>query len=307
MLIKRKLMNIVLREGEGEGEDGGGGGGGGGEGEVSWRDGLPEDIRDNASLVDFKDINGLAKSFIDTKSAMGNAIRVPGEDAGDEARTEFNAKLLAAAPNLMLKPDFDNPEQSAEFFRSLGAPDAVGGYELPEVEGLNYPEERANVLRKAALEVGATKKQFTGMMKIAMEADAAAIVARNEQLAEGMKELKTEWGMAYDTNHKTAILMAEKTGAPESLVEAMKNGQTGPDVFKWLQSLSTKFGPEGQQMLNQEDGGAEKASIPAEAQAQIDEIMANKKHPYWVASDPGHKAALDKMIKLQKMVEPNTG
>ena len=59
----------------------------------NWRDSLAEDLRSEPSLKDFKDINSLAKSHVSAQKMLGGSIRIPGEDASDEARQEFYSKL----------------------------------------------------------------------------------------------------------------------------------------------------------------------------------------------------------------------
>ena len=56
------------------------------------RDWLPEDLRAEASLQSFKDVGGLAKAFIDTKSYAGGAVKVPDTDADESAWGEFYNK-----------------------------------------------------------------------------------------------------------------------------------------------------------------------------------------------------------------------
>ena len=300
--IAGKLVGVVREEAGGEGEGGGGGGAGG---EVTWRDELPEDMRSNAGLADFSDVGSLAKSFLETKSMVGNSIRVPGEDAGDEARAEFNTKLLTSAPNLMEKPNFDNAEQSETFYRSIGMPEKAEGYNMPEVEGMQLPEERSNLLKAAAHKAGISANQFSVVMQASLENDAALMAARETQRTEAMQGLRTEWGMAFDDNYKVASSIAAATGAPASLVEAINGQQAGPEVIKWLHGLSAKFGPEGQQMINQGSQEREGAMTPADAKAKADEIMNNKAHPYWDPAHPGNADAIKKMIELRKMANPS--
>ena len=91
----------------------------------NWRDELPDDLKGNEALSNFESIDQLAKSFVETKKFQGESIRIPGEDAGEDAIKEFNTKLLDKVPNLMPKPNLDSEDQAIEFFRSIGMPETV--------------------------------------------------------------------------------------------------------------------------------------------------------------------------------------
>ena len=275
-------------------------------GTSDWRSMISEDLRESPTLKDFKDIDSLAKSYVHTKSALGNSIRIPGEDAGEDARREFAEKLMKSAPNLMMRPDFDNPDQSKEFFRTLGMPETPDAYKFPEVEGIEMPEDRGNALRQAAHEAGITTKQFEKVMKHALELDAKSMQDYQSTLQQELAGLKQEWGNAYDQNFNKAALIAQKTGAPQNLVDAIGKGQVGADTIKWLHSLAGKFGNEGREFIEQQESQSD-VMVPAEAKERINEIMANKQHPYWIASHPEHRAALDKMVQLQRMSNPQRG
>ena len=52
--------------------------------EVSWRDSLPEDIRDNSSLSKFTDVSTLAKSYINAEQMIGkDKFTIPGDTVND--------------------------------------------------------------------------------------------------------------------------------------------------------------------------------------------------------------------------------
>ena len=264
----------------------------------SWLDSLPEDLKVNPALKDFKDTASLAKSFIDTQAHVGNSIRIPGEDAGDEDRKAFYDKLVAKAPNLMLKPDFDNADQSKEFYRSLGMPEQSSGYEMPQIEGVDFPEDRANFLREVAHENGITSKQFKSFMEKAIQADLQADQANVQAREAGLKSLKQEWGMAYDDRVDIASKIADATGAPDSLKNAIREGAVGADTYKWLYQISQQLGTETMNLANQGDAAKNVRLTPSEASAQINEIMNNKNHPYWISSHPDHSTAMNKMVEL---------
>jgi hypothetical protein len=79
----------------GGGTDGGGSSGGSGNagaqgGQTSWRDSLPQELREDPSLKAFNDPSGLAKSYIETKKMVGKkGVIVPTDKDGDDAWGSF--------------------------------------------------------------------------------------------------------------------------------------------------------------------------------------------------------------------------
>lgn len=270
----------------------------------SWRDSLPSEMQSDAGLQDFSDVGALAKSYLETKSMVGNSIRIPGKDAGDEDRASFTEKLVNSAPNLMVKPDFENPEQSREFYRTVGMPEEATGYTMPSVEGVEFPVERADMLKTMAHEAGISSSQFEKVMTASMQMDVKEAEAIKTAHDEAMTGLKNEWGMAFSDNINKAVVIAQKTGAPEGLLNAIKNNEAGPEVLKWLHDLSGKFGKEGNEIFDQGDNNVTKIT-PDEARNKINEINGNRAHPYWNPTDPGNKDAVKKMIELQRMANPS--
>ncbi len=61
---------------------------------ADWRSGLPEDIRNDPSLADIKDVGAMAKSYINGQKLIGkNRISLPGEGATDEEWSAFHSQL----------------------------------------------------------------------------------------------------------------------------------------------------------------------------------------------------------------------
>jgi len=265
---------------------------------------LGGDLRGNASLKDFKDVDSLANSYVNLKQYMGSAIRIPTGDASDEAKAAFNEKL-AGIDGVMLSPNFDDEGQTAEFYQTLGAPENTEGYtfEMPEgSENLQVNDDKVKMFRDMALKEGITKKQFASLMKGVLAADIQAAATAQENITNGQVALKQEWGLAYDQNMNMALAVAKATGAPESVVTAMQSGGSGSDFTKWMHSMAGKFNGEGQNLMDKQNENS--LSTPDQIRGKIDDIMGNQKHPYWDNTHPSHAAALKGMIELQRQLNP---
>jgi len=305
MKFRNQFMKYKINMKDGGGE--GGGGEGGGSDDPTFASTLPEEYRENAAFKDFKDIGGLASSFVNLQSMIGNSVRIPGEDASDEDRTAFNDKLREKVPALMSRPNFDDAEQTANFYKDLGVPDEAGSYEIPQVdipEGVNFDPESLIPFKDIAKKHNMTPGQFKGVMEDFQAMSFANATAQNESQKTAMGELATEWGHAYEGNMKTAMNIAAKTGAPESVIEGMKNGHVPPNMVKYFHSLASRFGKEGTDLGSDNSDNNDGKMAPGEAQAQLNEMLDNKQHAYWNSKDPNHEHAKKKAMALTLMANP---
>lgn len=257
-------------------------------------DATPE-LRDDPSLKDFNDIATLAKSFKETKAFVGTSIRPAGPDASPEAKKEFFDKLQKHAPHLVPLDDKDAAAQDIVWSR-LGRPKDPNEYTFQAPEGVAIDIEG---LRAVAVKTGMTKSQF---QKAAETAVAAEVIKRDGALDDNRK-LRTEWGAAYDQNAKAAASAAAKAGAPDTFIKAVADGKLPSDQMKMWHSIGKMLGGEGTEIGKQRGSGGVGASIPtpAEAKAQIDEIMDNP--VYWDRAKRGtaeHKALVSRVAELEQ-------
>lgn len=264
---------------------------------------LDAEYRESLEKQGIKDVNGLLKNWADQRSYIGNSIRVPSAEAGQEDWNKFYEKLQKQAPDLIPRPNKDKPETIQAVLAALGRPEDVSGYEIPPApEDFPVDNDRLEALRKLAHENGLTKDQFKGVLSKVLEMDAAAYQQTKQAQQAELDSLKKEWGSAFDERNGRAVKMLELTQAPAGIVEMAKNNQLGADVVSWFYNLSTNFKGEGMNMAS--DAGGRRAMTPEEASSQISEIYANKNHPFWQSSHPEHGAALKRMIELGKFADP---
>lgn len=264
---------------------------------------IPADYRESLEKQGIKDVESLAKNWADQRSYIGNSIRVPSAEAGQEDWNKFYEKLQKQAPNLIPRPDKDKPETIAAVLAALGRPDQPDGYEPPQVpEGVQFPEERAAAFKQIAHKHGLTKEQFQGVLGEVLGMDAAAHTEQSQKVEADRAALKAEWGAAYDDRKNQVVKLMELTKAPDGIVEMAKSGAMGADAYKWFHSLSASFKGEGMQVAA--DTGGSSRLTPGEANERINEIYANRDHPFFIVSHPSHKEALNKMVELMAAANP---
>lgn len=239
-----------------------------------------------------KDANGLAKQFSDAQSYIGNSIRVPSAEAGEEDRKAFYEKLQKHAPDLIPRPDTGNEEAMNALWAQLGRPEDPSKYELPE--GVNAEEIKDFVEKAHGANLTNTQA------KALIESMAAETRAQQEEaqqrFEQDQQQLKNDWGMAYDQNAQTVQNLVKQTGAPDAIVEAAMKGELDSSVAKWLHGLAGKLGGEGTQITTNE--GNNGMMTPNEATHQLDEIYNNPEHPYHNVSHPSHQTAVKRVVEL---------
>lgn len=294
----RKPLMFFSVEGEGEG-------GGGGQNE-SWRDSLPDELKGDASLADVPDVATLAKNYVETKAMVGGSFRVPGEDAGAEDWDKFHSRLMTSVPSLMFKPLADDAEGLEKVYDQMGRPAKADEYKIPEVDdkGLKLDMSLATDFKGIAHKYGLNQKQFNGIVE---DLTGASIVKAEEARSvvdADVKKLLDEWGpVAYEPNLKLAIVGAEKTGAPDGIVGALKSGNPPYGLTKWLHQVATTLGDgEGNPLVT--DTGTGQVLTPLDAKEQMSEMRRNADHPLNNPSYPGHGAALKKFSDLALLAHP---
>lgn len=252
---------------------------------TTWRDTLSAELKDAPGLKDFKDINGLAKSFLDTQALVGSSLRLPGPDASQEAWTEFNKKLSERVPGLVSSKDEE------ALLKAAGQPTEAAEYKPPE--NVKLEEGHVEQVRALAKELGLTRKQAEKVFA----RRAAELDDLSARIAKARVDLKAEWGTAVDERSALAIAAAEKMGAPAELIKNAKAGNLDAPAMKWLYSVAKALGPgEGNVMAREPAASTTPSMTPDEAEAQISELQKN---PAWRnENDPRHWTLVQKMVKL---------
>ncbi len=259
----------------------------------TWRDNLPEELKGHKGLADVKDVNGLAQQFLDGQQMIGNSIRVPGEDAGEDAWKAFHSKLSTKVPGLIPTPDKDNEEQMGALYKTLGRPEDATGYEHPEgVDATKFAE-----FAQLAHGLGLSGTQYNKMVGQLAEFTKVQEEAASDKFVLGIRELKQEWGIVYEDNVQLVDAVMKGTEAPAYLKELAANGKMPAEALKWLHNIGKQLGTEG---INFNKDEFSSRVAPAEARARSAEIMNDTAGPYWNAAHPQHKEYVNRVVELNR-------
>ena len=273
-----------------------------------WKDDLNEENKGSPALKDIgEDVNDLVKSFINSQQRLGDSIRIPSSEASPEDVTAFHQRLIEKVPGLIPTPDGENPETIDIFLSAMGKPKDKDGYTLPDLEGIDVNDIRAELIRSSALEQGLTQKQLNGFLTKMYEADLEGIDNSSQVVHQDQLDLKREWGVTHANRIKALTDNMLLSEAPAGLTDALKNKQLDSGMIKWLDSIFSKFSEEGGELGKHEDEGKGGDDVvPTEAAERANEIRKKLSDPSTPKVGPEYDALLSKLVKYESMAHPGS-
>lgn len=269
---------------------------------MPWMDDLPAEIADslsdetktNSTLAQYNSLEEALKGHINTKAAMGRSIRIPGEDAGETDRKQFLEKLINNAPEVMLKPDFSSPDQSQEFYRTLGLPEEFSQYNNPEDTNVNADVEAQ--LREVLFAANVTDSQYKKIMKSFSDMEATTKELTDQTFEDQANELKGKWG----TTHEERLASAKKMNDefyPGRDFAALSSGD-----IESLYNIHISVTGKGPQAPGQPEDPP--GMTPTEAREQADEIMRRVHDPESKLNQLEKMALVNKRIAILRKFVP---
>ena len=284
--------------------------------QASWRDNLPEGVRNWEEAATAKDAESFWNQMGNLRSQVGRSLVIPSSEASSDQLESFYSKAIEKSNGrltLMPRPD-DSPEVQQAYRNAIGVPESGDGYEFPVLEGVPadiVPEARAAALRKIAHDAGIPKQQFAEVAGKLIALDHQEIQAAQAERVAAQDTLKTEWGDAYDQRYQRVTAFLERDEAPAELVQAAASKQLGPDTAKYFYGLVERMGSEAGELARQTGGHT--VDTPADMEQKITDIMAQDGQngrplgPYWDPSHPDHKKTVDRVLKMRTVLSPGNG
>lgn len=268
----------------------------------SWRDGLSDELKQNPGLADVTDVGALAQQFVEQQAYLGNALRIPGPDAGAEDRVAFHQRVLEKVPGLMPKPDSTDEVAMNGLYDAMGRPAAAADYQRPTGENMPVLDDDLDkAYADSAHKNGLSQSQYHNVMADFLTAQQAMSDGVEKDNAEGLTALKQEWGYTYDQRIEASVNAMQRAGFPDELVGMAKEGKLGPGVMKSFYWFVEALGGDGAE-IGQQPGGGQTGMTPNEADLQIAEIM---KRPEYTHHDMNvRKPLMDKVQELMKFAVP---
>ncbi len=243
-----------------------------------WRASLPEDIRDNQSLSTIPDVGALAKSYVNAQSMIGaDKIAIPGKWATDE---DWSA-----------------------VYDKLGRPEAADQYNLNV--GEDSDADLVGWYQNTAHEIGLTPNQAQKLFDAYSEMSGGQVEVNEADLTakamEAEKELRQEYGQAFDSRITAANNMLEQFGGKGITEIKLDDGTLLGDnaqVVKTLVDVANYI----QTNIGEDTLVGDKTSnvmTPDEAQTQINDLM-RQDGPYWDNKHPQHDHFVKEVSRLME-------
>jgi len=243
-----------------------------------WKSTLPDDLRNDPTLNNFKDVESLAKTVVHQQKQMGNRIPMPKTD-----------------------------DEFKELYGKLGRPEEASQYEtkVPTELSSYFDEGALNEFKGVAHNIGLNQSQVDALIEY--QAGAIQHELSNEpaslqaQAEETTSTLKQEWGIDYDKNLRAAKRALQVYGDDEIMDLMNTSAGNHPAVVK----LFARLGSEVTEDMAKNTQHSNVAVSPLDAKDEINATMANTKHPYFDAAHPDHRTAIERMKQLHEKVYGN--
>ncbi len=260
-----------------------------------WQGTLGEDIREEKSLLSFKSVGDLAKSFVNTKKMVGaNVIPIPTDISTEGEWQEFHKAG-------------GRPETVADY--NLKAPDGFPETALEQV----FPKARLEAWQERFFKGGVSKKaadffiaEFANDMKTDLQTINQAKEAKMAELTSG---LATDWGAAFEQKkHLGNIAMNEAASSmvngqavvnEEFKARLVEKAGNDPDIIRAFANLGEKFA-EGK------PPGFAAIPTPSDYQDQIDKLMEDPLYTKGTQAQRMKIANKIQELKKLQMPEPAT-
>lgn len=243
---------------------------------------IPEEIRGHPSISPIKDVENLARSYVNAQRLIG-ADKIP----------------MPANPT---EEDLDR------IYDRLGRPSTPEDYGIA-ADGSVVTEEVAKEYSDIAHKLRLTPDQAQGILEYyrgtVEQSGAATLEMAEVAREETVSSLKQEWGRAFEQKVDAAARVAQEFGNPEMFDITLQDGSKlgdNPDFIKAFAKIA-----EFRQSVTSEDTVADMSQsnvmTPADAKAEIDAIMNDKGHPYWDRKNlVGRQQAVERVQELWGMV-----
>ena len=257
---------------------------------VSWRDGLPADMRDNPALQSFGGIPDLAKSYLHGQELIGAKGVIP--------------------------PKNDSPEELNRFYSELGRPDDVGGYDLGDFappENLPWDADLQTSMLESMHAAGLTDKQVNGVIRAFAQKQgeqySTAMAQLGETTTRNVESLKTEWGVSFDANVDLAKRMFKHAfGKDHEAISSMAFADgslvgNNPTFIKAMAKIGKGM---KEDTLRGDETPSQFTKAPHEAKEELSQLAIDEKFQkvLWDREHPEHQRAVAKQAALFDMAYP---
>jgi hypothetical protein len=246
----------------------------------SWKEAIPEDLRNDPNISKFTELEALAKSYV-------NATRMIGQDK-------------VAVPN-----NNSTDDQWNEVYDKLGRPESPDKYKL-EVKSDAVPLDEGAIKSFAenAHQLGLNNKQAQGILEFYKNSMEGSVQQNQIDMetaqAQSEQELRKEWGSNYEANIKKAGAIAKANMDANILDMQLKDGTRlgdHPSIIKGFANIANIMSED--KLVSTE---SENVSQAIDYSAEISKIVNDRDGPYWNKAHPDHDKIVQQVFNLRTMM-----
>ena len=238
-----------------------------------WRSSLPDELKNDATLQNFKDVESLAKTVVHQQKVLGSRIPIPKTD-----------------------------EEKSELYTKLGRPESGEAYDftIPDTHKSHFNEDQVKEFRNVAHQIGLNNEQTKALIDFQVKSVDHEIQRQSTDLTVTKQAtedtLKKEWGYDYDKQVRNAQRALQVYGNEE--LNELMNTEAGniPAVIK----LFARLGSEVTEDMAKNTQNNSLATSPLDAQSEIDNIFSDAKDPYHDNMHKDHKNRVEYMRQLHE-------
>jgi hypothetical protein len=222
------------------------------------------------------------------------------KDVNDLARQFVNAQQLIGRKGLIPPKETDAPELQAAWRKGLGVPDDPGGYKIERPKELPEPlwqADQAQAWGKLAHEVGLTPAQEKKIRDWQLGQVSGRVQQLNQTGQKLEAELRHEWGGDYDGQMQLADRAIKEMGFGAEVLQQLRLAGVAADALRGFAKIGALMGED--QLI-----GGNAGSRGAMSMADIErEIGTLRRDPNYMSRTDrrAHEAAVARMQQLQQM------
>jgi hypothetical protein len=247
--------------------------------QVSWKNTISEQFRNDPSIEKFTEIDALAKSYI-------NATKMIGQD------------------KLVIPNNNSTDDQWNEVYSKLGRPESADKYTLDsKSETVPMDEGAIKSFAEQTHKLGLNNKQAQGILefyKNNMEGTAQQSKIDTETAqVQAEQQLRQEWGRDFEGKVKQAGALAKANIDPEVLDMQLQNGTRlgdHPEIIKGFAKIASMMSED--KILGTE---SENVNTTKDLESEIAAIMNNRDGPYYNNNHPDHDKMVQQVYTLREM------
>ena len=242
------------------------------------------------------------QKFEDTQAGLNEAVK-----------SHLSLEQLLGHEKVPIPKGPEDAEGWNRFSKAMGIPDKAEAYGLPDAEipeslkGITFDKQKfAETVHAFKLTPNQAKGLWGAYTEMVKETYAKALRDHQEEMTKVVNQMRGEWGDAYDGNVELGQMVINKFSSDQAMQDyvtatLLKN----PMGIKFISKIGTQFA----ENKVGEFGFKRFSLTPDQAQAEIDAIRSDPKHPYNNdrANPLERDRAIDYVNNLIKQVQKSKG